>query len=408
MKFSVVIPTHDRLDLLRDAIETVVRQDYEDWELVVFDNASIDDIAGHVAGLSDGRIRYARSDEFLPVTGSWNRAIDLASGDYIIFLGDDDGLAPRYFSSIGAIIHEFHSPEIVYCAIYQFLHPGVAPWDRQGYVADVRNGFFFVGRDAPFILSAEEARRAVHGSIGLRRNFTFNIQAFAFSRAILARLREDGPIFRSPFPDYYLANIALAKSESTVVVPLPMSIAGVSQASFGFTLFNNLEERGAHILNAKLAADPLYPEVERKLLPGPLYNSSYVVTMEHVARYARGFVDREVDYGRYRRLQILALLSAGKGRRSPTSDGKQLWSRLTLLERLWAVAVYLLLLVGRFLGLETRVAHVLQRLLSPYGFQPKQVILDRGNFSRLIQIFDAIQEGAFEISARPLPQSGKH
>lgn len=396
MKFSVVIPTHNRLDLLRDAIETVVRQDYADWELVVFDNASTDDIAGHVAGLADRRIRYARSGEFLPVTGSWNSAIELATGDYVVFLGDDDGLAPRYFSRISSIIGEFHSPEVLYCAIYQFLHPGVAPWDRQGYVADLRNGFFFVGRDAPFVLSAEEARRAVRGSIGLRRNFTFNIQAFALSRALLARLRADGPIFRSPFPDYYLANIALAKSQSTVVVPLPMSIAGVSAVSFGFTLFNNLEEQGAQILNAKLAADPLYPEIEGHLLPGPLYNSSYVVTMEHVARYARGFAGRDVDYGRYRRLQILALLRAGRGWLPRTGDGRLLWSRLAPLERLWTAALSVPLLAARIFGLEERAGHVLQRLLSPYGFEPKQVILDRGNFSRLLQIFEAIQKGAFE------------
>ena len=407
MKFSVVIPTHNRLDLLKDAIETVRRQDDGDWELVVFDNASTDDIAGHVAGLSDKRIRYARSDEFLPVTDSWNSAIDLATGDYVVFLGDDDGLAPRYFSRIEAVIREFRSPEVLYCAIYCFMHPGVAPWDRQGYVADVKNGFFFVGRDAPFLLSRSEAQRAVSGSIGLRRNFTFNIQAFAFSRAILGRLREDGPIFRSPFPDYYLANIALTKARSTVVVPMPMSIAGVSKASFGFTLFNDQEEKGAQLLNAKLAADPLYREVERFLLPGPLYNTNYVLTMEHVARYASGFVDRGVDYGRYRRLQIFALLSAGSGSLSRTSNGGALWAKLTMPEKLWAAALSLPLLLGRLLGLGSRVQQVLQRLLSPYGFRPKQVILDRGNFTRLIQIFEAIQKGAFGLSAPPVPHSGK-
>jgi len=395
MKFSIVIPTHNRLDLLRDAIETVVRQDYDDWDLVVFDNASTDDIAGHVAGLADKRIRCVRSDEFLPVTASWNRAIDLATGDYIVFLGDDDGLAPRYFSRISAIIREFRSPEIVYCAIYQFLHPGVAPWDRRGFVADVRSGFFFVGRDSPFVLSAAQAREAVRGSIGLRRNFTFNIQAFAFSRAILGRLRGDGPIFRSPFPDYYLANIALAKSESTVVVPSPMTIAGVSAASYGFTLFNKLEEQGARILNAKLAADPLYAEVERFLLPGPLYNSNYVLTMEHVVRYAQGFVDCHVDYGRYRRLQILASLIAGGGWLQPGTDGTQLWPMLAPLEKLWAVVLSVPLLLGRMVGIEAWVGRVLERLLGPYGFRPKQLILDRGNFSRLIQVFEAIQKGAF-------------
>ena len=242
--FSVVIPTHDGLDLLRDAAQSVLKQDHWDWELVIFDNASTDDIAGYVGGLKDSRVRYARSEEFLPVTDSWNRAIELAKGDYVTFLGNDDGLTPRYFTEVARIISDFDEPEILYSAIFQFLHPGVAPWERRGYVADLKNAFFFADKRLPFRLSKEDASRAVHGSLGLRRNFTFNIQAFVFSRTFLDALRADGPVFRSPFPDYYLANIALAKARSVVVIPAPMAIAGVSKASFGFTLFNGLEEQG--------------------------------------------------------------------------------------------------------------------------------------------------------------------
>jgi glycosyltransferase involved in cell wall biosynthesis len=400
VKFSVVIPTHNRLDLLQDAVESVRRQEGTDWELVVFDNASTEDIAGHVRSLSDARVRYARSDAFLPVTDSWNSAIDLASGDYVIFLGDDDGLAPGYFAKMASIIDEFRSPEVIYCAIYQFLHPGVAPWERRGYVAELKNGFFFEGRDAPFLLSREDAAKAIAGSIGLRRNFTFNIQAFTFSRAVLERLRRDGAVFRSPFPDYYLANIALAKARSTLVVPTPMSIAGVSRASFGFTLFNNMEEKGAEILNAKLAADPLYAEVEEELLPGPLYNTNYVLTMEHVARYAPEFARRGVNYRRYRRLQTLAMLNAGNGRLSHVKDGELLWSRLTSTERLWARFMALSLLAGRILGMQGLVWRVLNRLVGPYSYHPRQVICDRGSYSRLIEVFEAIQSGVINAALK--------
>ena len=393
MKFSVVIPTHNRLDLLRDAVETVLRQGWPDWELVVLDNASTDDIRGYVTEVGDNRIRYARSDEFLPVTESWNRAIDLASGEYVTFLGDDDGLTPSYFTRLDRIIREFHAPEVLYCALYQFLHPGVAPWERRGYVADLKNGFFFVGRREPFVLPIAEAKAAVRGSIGLRRNFTFNIQAFVFSRAFLNRIRRDGPIFRAPFPDYYLANIAFAKAGSVVVVPIPMSIAGVSKASFGYTLFNGLEDKGAELLNAKLASDPLYSEVEQYLLPGPLYNTNYALTMEHVARYARDFVSQGVAYGRYRRLQIFALLTASSWRIWKSASGRLLWRRIGALERLWTLGIVLILFIGRFTGLRPYVQRAIQRALDPYGFHPVSEICDRGNYSRLIEVFEAIGAG---------------
>ncbi len=49
---SVLLPTRNRLEYLRTAIETVRRQDDGDWELVVSDNDSEEDIAGHVASLA--------------------------------------------------------------------------------------------------------------------------------------------------------------------------------------------------------------------------------------------------------------------------------------------------------------------------------------------------------------------
>ena len=57
---SVLLPTRNRLEFLRYALETVLRQDDGDWEIVVSDNDSEEDIAGHVAGLGDDRVRYVR------------------------------------------------------------------------------------------------------------------------------------------------------------------------------------------------------------------------------------------------------------------------------------------------------------------------------------------------------------
>lgn len=304
MKFSVVIPCHDRLDLLKEAIYTVLEQDWADWELIIFDNASKNELSSYVKQLDDARIIYDRSDEFLPVTDSWNRAINMATGNYITFLGDDDGLTPNYFSRIAQIIQKYEAPELLYSAIYQFVHPGVAPWAQAGYIAEVKNGFFFKEKKEPFMLSPKQVSKALQGSIRLRRNFTFNIQAFVFSREFLSRLKQLGPIFHSPFPDYYIANVALANSKSTLVIPDPLCIAGVSKASVGYTVFNNLEDQFSKLLNTKLIQDPLYNNIKQFLLPGPLYNSNYILTMEHVLKNSRSFEHIKINFHQYRRLQI--------------------------------------------------------------------------------------------------------
>ncbi|HYA19940.1 MAG TPA: glycosyltransferase [Burkholderiales bacterium] len=395
MKFSVVIPTHNRLELLREAVETILRQDYPGWELVIFDNASSDDIGGYIASVSDQRIRYERSDDFLPVTDSWNRAINLASGDYVTVLGDDDGLTPGYFSKLNRIIEEFGSPDVLYSSIYQFWHPGVAPWERRGFVADVKNGFFFVGRKTPFLLAAEEAAKAVRGSIRLRRNFTFNQQAFCVLREFLERLRAEGQVFSAPFPDYFFANIAFAKARTIVVIPEPMSIAGVSKASYGFMLFNELEEQGAELLHTRLASDPLYSDIEKFLLPGPLYNTKYVITMEHVSRHVRDLLHCGVAYDRYRRLQIFRVLSANRGkigRATPT--GSLLWSRLNLFEKLLAFALSAVIRLSVSLGIyDNFVRRALGFLLGPYAYRHPKLIISRGRYTRLMQFFTDLQSG---------------
>ena len=107
-----------------------------------------------------------------------------------------------------------------------------------------------------------------------------------------------------------MANVALARASSVVVVPEPLAIAGVARASFGFTLFNGLEEKGEALLNAKLVDDPVYREVKEKLLPGPAYQTNYIVTMEYVARATKSFLFEWADFDRYRRLQILTVLKA--------------------------------------------------------------------------------------------------
>lgn len=391
-KFSVAIPTHNRLHLLRDAVETVRRQDYQNWEVVVFDNASEEDIAGYVAGLNDPRIKTRRSDAFLPVTDSWNSALAMASGDYVIVIGDDDGLMPGYFSQLTALIATFQNPDVIYTNILQFFHPGVAPWEPQGYIADIRNAFFFEHRTEPFLLSAQDTEKAIAGSVTLHRNFTFNMQAFCFSRWLLDELAREGPIFRSPFPDYYLANVALGRSRSTLVVPDPMAIAGVSKASYGFTLFNKEEQRGEAILNSRLQSDPLFDRVSAFILPGSQYQTNYVLTMMHVVDRLRGRYRLRVAIGRYRRLQVLwAIDNYGTRKWRRRDKAGALWDLLSPLERLTSLA--LSFAFRRSKKRYPKFHSALRRRIDPYGFTPKVRFVHRGDYSNVSEIFEAQRSG---------------
>jgi glycosyltransferase involved in cell wall biosynthesis len=393
MVFSVVMPTHNRLHLLRDAIETVRRQDFNNWELVIFDNASKEGIADHVRALNDERVRYARSELFLPVTASWNRAIDLARGDYVVLLGDDDGLTPHYFVRLQQIIELFKQPDVVYNNIYQFWHPGVAPWEPSGYLIDVKHGFFFVNRDKPFLLTEDEARHAALGSIRLKINFSFNSQALVYNRKFLKELSSDGPVYRSPFPDYYIANVALMRSKSTVVVPEPLAVAGVSKASFGYTMYNGHEDRGAALLNTNLSTDPVYQEIADRLLPGPAYNTNFVVAMEYVAR-ALPQLNATVDYQRYRRIQIFAGLTAAMQSSGTPDAWRRLRSRLSPAERIWAAMVWRIFAgTSLFPRIQRPLASLVNRSIKMSGSDPMVRHCGKHKFSRVTELYDAFLTG---------------
>ena len=96
---SVVVPTHDRSDLLLQTLASVIAQVGVDLEIVVVDDGSTQDVAGAVATLADDRIRVVRNERPAGVAGARNRGIEHARGEWIGFVDDDDLWAPDKLGS---------------------------------------------------------------------------------------------------------------------------------------------------------------------------------------------------------------------------------------------------------------------------------------------------------------------
>lgn len=94
---SVIIPTYNRLLLLKRAIDSVIEQTFKDWELIIVDDGSNDDTFNMVRKFQDRfeNIKYIRhSNRKLPIT--MNTGITLSTGKYITFLGSDDEYKPEH------------------------------------------------------------------------------------------------------------------------------------------------------------------------------------------------------------------------------------------------------------------------------------------------------------------------
>jgi glycosyltransferase involved in cell wall biosynthesis len=91
---SVVLPTHDRDDLLPFAVASVLRQRDVDLELIVVDDGSRDGTAAYLERFSDPRVVVARHPVARGVSAARNAGIARASGPVVAFLDDDDLWAP--------------------------------------------------------------------------------------------------------------------------------------------------------------------------------------------------------------------------------------------------------------------------------------------------------------------------
>jgi len=91
---SVIIPTRNRAQLLSEAIDSVLKQTFGDFELIIVDDGSTDHTAEVVTGYKDGRIVYYQQKKQERGVAR-NQGVALSQGEYITFLDDDDWYMPR-------------------------------------------------------------------------------------------------------------------------------------------------------------------------------------------------------------------------------------------------------------------------------------------------------------------------
>jgi len=89
MTFSIIMPYYKHIKTIRRAIQSVINQSEQDFELIIIDDGSKDDVLSFIRDLVDTRIIYLET-EHLGVSHARNVGIKHAKGNYICFLDSDD------------------------------------------------------------------------------------------------------------------------------------------------------------------------------------------------------------------------------------------------------------------------------------------------------------------------------
>jgi glycosyltransferase involved in cell wall biosynthesis len=111
---SIGIPTYNRVDFLKKAIDSALNQDYPNIEVIVSDNASNDGTRNLCLNYcNDTRFKYIRSDFNRGPTENFYEVLSNAKGHFFMWLGDDDWIDSAYVSSCATFLFSDKSVSLV-------------------------------------------------------------------------------------------------------------------------------------------------------------------------------------------------------------------------------------------------------------------------------------------------------
>ncbi|OGD88070.1 hypothetical protein A2693_02665 [Candidatus Curtissbacteria bacterium RIFCSPHIGHO2_01_FULL_40_12] len=96
-RVSVIMSVYNGMPFLKDAVESILNQTYENFEFIIVDDASTDDTWQYLKSLKDRRVRLLKNKNNLGLASSLNVALRQAQGDYVARMDADDISLPKRF-----------------------------------------------------------------------------------------------------------------------------------------------------------------------------------------------------------------------------------------------------------------------------------------------------------------------
>lgn len=168
--FSIVIPTYNRASLIGPTLDSVLVQEFTDFELLVVDDGSRDNTSQVVSGFRDPRLHYLPKEN-AERGAARNFGLARAKGGYVLFLDSDDWLHPNHLSTLHAAIRTAPEPPDFIATKFDFERDGkrrpsdlaLLPAGPLGFESFIRGNALAcnvcVRRENPALCLFEEDRR---------------------------------------------------------------------------------------------------------------------------------------------------------------------------------------------------------------------------------------------------------
>lgn len=302
MKISVIIPTRDRARYLGASIASVLAADDPDLELIVSNNASHDNTRDVVSAIHDPRLRYIETDGRISMRQNFNMALLQSTGDYVIFIGDDDAILPGQLPYLRRLI-DAHRPDGLswFKATYG--------WPVDGF-GNKTGGIRFYKADSFHAPHAYDPRVDIDAMLACRLsalNPAPNIYHGCVSRAYLDRIAPAPDVyFDGTIPDVNFSFRATFLGGNFLHLRHPFTINGYGPAStggaHGAVKPGSPSDKVGKDFVADNSADPYDDIIDHALTVQLVYFS----TLETL-RARGGFEDHQPNYREWYHFALSAL-----------------------------------------------------------------------------------------------------
>lgn len=231
-RFSIVIPTCERHETLHYCIQSALaQQDFDDYEIIVSDNASSPATRETVEAFQSEKIRYIRTPRRLAMTNNFEFAVAHSTGDYVIVIGDDDGLMPDALRTIDEIATRTGHKAIRWESIYYYWPNMLKEKNRN--VAAIAHGTQEV------VFNGETT---INNVINDELHYTLLPMLYhsAIHRDLINELKaKTGSVFKSRSPDIYSGFAIAYLAKQYLYCGQAYSIMGLSGKSNGWAYMLN-------------------------------------------------------------------------------------------------------------------------------------------------------------------------
>lgn len=229
IRFSIVVPTRDRAATLRHSLRTCLDQNFDNYEVIVSDNDSSPATRELVEEIGSAKVRYFRTPRALSLASSWDFALSHARGEYVLLIGDDDGLLPYGLCELDKLIRESGEKVIRWDAAF-YTWPNCALAGEGNYLR------IPLGAETTEI----DSFKSIQNVISFIQLYTIlpMIYNSAIHRDVLAEIRKKtGRLFANRYADVYSGFSTAHVAGRYLSIDMPVTVSGQSSASTGVAIF---------------------------------------------------------------------------------------------------------------------------------------------------------------------------